>query len=328
MVILFTLCVVQSKAQTKFGVLVNGRMSLNTKVNIARQLGVIYIRDAVTMQAWKGFDESTDKYLAAGFKIILNINWGQVQQPNGTRSPVPYPTDTIEYKKILNQMLDKYQPELVVIENEETVKKYHNGPIEDYINELAAAINVAHGRGLKITNGGITNRELVLLVYNDYLEKGMKKEANDFAGRCLKTSLLKGQNEEAKNILDKAKKLIDVYKKLPLDYVNIHIYEPIKNEEGGTDESVTQITPNAIQEMISYVERATGKKVISNESGERTSSPQVVTQMLNEFAKAKLDYLVWFSGDGEGGSRALQNPDGSLRENGEAFRSFTKAYTK
>lgn len=314
-------------AQTKFGVLVNGRMPVDSKINVAKSLAVNYVRDAVILQNWNGSDASTDKYLASGFKILLNVNWGQVQRAGGEKIPVPFPTDTNAYKKILGEVLDKYKPEVVVVENEETIKKYHSGPIEDYINELTAAIGVAHSRGLKVTNGGLTNRELGLLVYNDYLQRGMKKEADDFAARCVKQGLGKGENAAA-DMLDKAKKLIDAYKRLPLDYVNIHIYEPIKNVNGGTDESVQQITPRAIEEIIDYMSRVTGKKIISNESGERTSSPAVVTQMLSAFSNANVDYLVWFSGDGEGGSIALQNEDGSLRANGNSFKEFIEDYKK
>lgn len=308
-------------AQTKFGVLVNGKMNLNTKINITKDLGVSYVRTAVLMQNWKGYDDRCDKQIAARLKMIMNVNWG----PAGERFTIPFPTDTVEYKKLLNQILDKYKPEVVVVENEETIKKYHSGPIEDYINELTAAITVAHSKGLKITNGGLTNRELALLVYNDYVERGMKKEAQDFAKKCIKPSLLQN-NPDVEQLMSNTRKLIEAYKRLPLDYVNIHIYEPIKNVVIGTDERVKEITPGAIQEIINYVSRTTGKKVMSNESGQRTSSPDVTTQMLREFAKAKIDYLIWFSGDGIGGAKALQNEDGSLRPSGEAFKNFMKEY--
>jgi len=313
-------------AQPKFGVLVNGEMNLNTKVNVAKELGVSYIRDAVVLQKWNGNDESTERFINAGFKIILNVNQGRVLKEEGRRKPVPFPADTVAYKKILDKVLDKYKPEVVVIENEETTKNYHSGPIEDYINELRAAITVAHSKGLKITNGGITNRDLVLLVYYDYLERKMSREAEDFARRCVKSSLLK--NPEATNIVEKAKKLIEAYKRLPLDYVNIHLYEPVKNIAGGTDESVKTITPGAQKEMINYIERATGKKVMSNETGTRTSSPEVVSGVLHELSQTDIAYVIWFSGDGEGGSVALQNDDGSLRPNGAAFKKFMAEYNK
>ena len=313
-------------AQPKFGVLVNGKMSLNTKVNVAKELGVSYIRDAVILQKWSGNDESTDRFINAGFRIILNVNWGQVPKGPGKKEPVSFPTDTVQYKKMLDRVLDKYKPEVVVVENEETTKNYHTGPIEDYINELSAAITVAHSKGLKITNGGITNRDLVLLVYYDYLERKMNKEAEDFARRCVKPSLLK--NSEITNILDKAKKLIEAYKNLRLDYVNIHLYEPVKNTAQGTDESIKTITPDAQKEMINYIERITGKKVMSNETGARTSSPEVVTGVLKELSQTDIAYVIWFSGDGEGGSVGLQNDDGSLRANGVAFKNFIAKHNR
>src|SRR6266487_7190412 len=127
-VLLFFISSIVIKAQTKFGVLVNGKMNINTKIEVAKSLNVSYIRDAIIMQNWDGHDQSCDRYIAAGFKIILNVNWGHVQKENGIKSPVPYPTDTMEYKKIMNEILSKYSPELVVIENEETIKNYHTGP--------------------------------------------------------------------------------------------------------------------------------------------------------------------------------------------------------
>jgi hypothetical protein len=313
-------------AQPKFGVLVNGKMNLNIKINVAKALDISYIRDAVVLQNWNGNDESTDKFMAEGFKVILNVNWGQVAKGPGIKEPVPFPTDTVEYKKVLDKVLNKYKPEVIVIENEETTRNYHTGPIEDYISELSAAITVAHSKGLKITNGGITNRDLVLLVYNDYLERKMNKEADDFASRCVKPALLK--NLETADIVAKAKKLIEAYKNLPLDYINIHLYEPVKNVAGGTDESVKTITPGAQKEMINYIERVTGKRAMSNETGTRTSSPKVVTGFLQQLAQTDMPYVIWFSGDGEGGSVALHNQDGSLRPNGIAFKNFIMTYNK
>jgi hypothetical protein len=318
---LLLLTVTSVRAQTKFGVMVFGRTNMPTKIKVAKELGINYVRDGIAMQNWTGSYERLDKWQDAGFKVLLNVQWGIAQKPNGTREPVPFPKDTIKYKEILSDILSKYKPELVVIENEETVEKYHSGPIEDYINELTAAIAVAHSKGLKITNGGLTNRELVVLVYNDYVERGMKKEAEDFARRCVKPALLKG-SPQIQQIVSDTRKLIAAHKRLPLDYVNIHLYEPVKNVVLGTDESATTITPGAFQEIISYVEKLTGKKVISNEVGARTHAAEIVPQMMEQIQKANMDYCMWFSGDAEGGSTALHNEDGSLRPNGEAFKKY------
>jgi hypothetical protein len=61
---------------------------------------------------------------------------------------------------------------------------------------------------------------------------------------------------------------------------------------------------------------------MSNETGTRTSSPDVATGVLEQLSQTDMAYVIWFSGDGEGGSVALQNEDGSLRPNGIAFRNF------
>jgi len=314
-------------AQTKFGVLVHGNMDVSKKIDIAKDLGVSYVRNAIVMQDWNGRDEEYEKYIASGLKVVLNVNWGHVQNEKGEKRPVPFPKDTVKYKQILGDILDKCKPELVVIENEELNRRYHSGSIEEYINELTAAINVAHTKGLKITNAGLTGRGFCLLVYNDYMKRGMQREANDFARRCIKSAWFKEKkkNTDEDGEITKLEKLIEAYKKLPLDYVNFHLYEPIKNVKGGTDENVQQITPNAVKEITDYLSRATGKKVISNECGERSSSPALVPQMLEEFAKYNLDYVIWFSGDGSAGGKALQNEDGTLRPSGDAFKTFVQA---
>ena len=50
--------------------------------------------------------------------------------------------------------------------------------------------------------------------------------------------------------------------------------------------------------------------------------------MLEEFAKYNVDYVIWFSGDGGAGGKALQNEDGTLRTSGDAFKNFVQARKK
>src|SRR4051794_6663624 len=88
-------------AQTKFGVLVHGKMSINKKIDVAKNLGVSYVRNGIVIQDWNGQDEGYDKYTAAGLKVILNINWGHAKNDKGEKTPVPFPKDTVKYKQIL-----------------------------------------------------------------------------------------------------------------------------------------------------------------------------------------------------------------------------------
>jgi hypothetical protein len=76
--------------------------------------------------------------------------------------------DMDNYKSTLSAILDKYQPTLIAIENEEININYHSGSINKYLNELSTAIPIVHSKGLKITNGGITERPLNVLVWKDY----------------------------------------------------------------------------------------------------------------------------------------------------------------
>lgn len=320
---------INSIAQNTFGVLVNtagGKVNFENKIEIAKKLNVQYVRNAITVDKWEGEDKLYDAYQKAGFKMICNINYGRVAKFDAGRSPVPFPKDTVAYKKTLNEILDKYQPEVTVIENEELVPKYHIGSAQDYLNELTAAINVAHSKGLKITNGGLTNRELLLLVYNDLKNNGKTKEANEFAELTMKGNILDavknpGSNPQIDELYRKADTLIKAYRNLPIDFINIHIYEPIKPNQTKTD-----ITPNAIKMMTEYVVKTTGKPVMSNECGTRNNSPELVTAMLQEFLKNNFRYIIWFSGDGEAGAVALNNLDGTLRPNGEAFKNFVAKY--
>jgi hypothetical protein len=43
---------------------------------------------------------------------------------------------------------------------------------------------------------------------------------------------------------------------------------------------------------------------------------------MQQVLNANMDYAIFYSGDGLGGSLALQNGDGSLRQTGEAVKKF------
>ena len=110
---------------------------------------------------------------------------------NGEKQPVPFPTDLEAYSKTFTSILDKYKPELVVVENEEDNPFYHSGSADDYINELKTAITICHSKGLKVTNGGLTVREVMLLAFDDLMRSGKKQEAYDFASRAFPQQYLK-----------------------------------------------------------------------------------------------------------------------------------------
>jgi hypothetical protein len=313
----------EPQEQSCLGVMVHPgpkNIDVTTRINVARKLGVKYIRTSIVIEEWDGRDEKYESYLNAGFKVLLNIDWGKAKKGD---EPVPFPTDLDSYKKSLEKILEKYRPEVVVIENEEMTAHYHSGSVQDYINELGAAIEVVHSKGLKVTNGGLGNRQLELLVYRDYVKRGMRAQADDFGERTMGDAMLKaaqnpGSNPEMEQIVTKAQILMKAYHDLNLDYVNIHIYEPMKPKKENADSS----TPNALKEIADYLVRTTGKPLMANEIGQRNPSTSLIPSMLQAFLSNQFKYIIWFSGDGNEGAVALNNPDGSLRSNGEVFKKF------
>lgn len=314
----------------RIGVLVSAAAGNNrnavVRLKAYKDLNVNYVRQGITISKWNGSNPFYESLQSQGFKILLNADY--YSQGGG---PQPFPTDLEEYKRTLNNVLTKYKPEIVVIENEEYNRGYHTGTMQQYINELEAAIEVAHLNGLKVTNGGLTGRLLTLLVWRDYMNRGLKHEAEDFAKRAIPPDIqnaLPNIVVKRKNFAEGMKSfdtLLDAYKRLNLDYVNFHWYEPIIHRTKGVKVEINEsnFDSKALSEVVEYLRRRTGKSVITNEIGQLNESPAIVRQTLQKCLELKLPYIIWYSGDGgEGKAVALTNYDGSLRENGKIFKEF------
>lgn len=321
---------VTTPSSNPFGVLVNdttrGTNNSNFKLTVARQYGVPYLRDAINLASWNGVsDAAYDAELAAGFKVLLNVN----NQLVATGSPVPFPTDTAVYKTRLTSLLNVYRPEVVVVENEETTLQYHSGPLSDYINELKAALTVAHAKGLKATNGGITG-EIIFLVYKDYLARGLTAEAADYARRTMSPAIIADlpnltNHAYAAGKVAMAEYLVPQYKLLNLDYVNLHWYEPITDNYVA---SAPYYGTKAFLETIDYLKRATGKTVITNEYGQDNTTPTITTDLQQAALDAKLPYAIWYDGDGTSAFGLHERGTTTLRPNGQAFAQFIQTHFK
>jgi hypothetical protein len=266
-----------------FGVLVDDG-STDDKMTIANKFAVKYLRTAIVLKNFTGKDGVMDKYLNSGFKIVLNLNYDNVLNNDGTKTPVPFPTDMVTYRKLLGAVLDKYKPEVAVIENEPTTKIFHSGPIEDYIAELAAAVEVCHSKGVKVADGAIHTGNVLLVM----------------GGKRLTDNALKVQ------------KLIAAYKTLDLDYVNVHTH--------GEGDSYTA---GLLEKVADYLRVTTGKPVLSNEFSVHSTSTSLVTSMVNGFKAGKYKYAIVRSGTSTSGAKAL-NKGTSLLPNGVTYRDDIK----
>src|SRR5439155_7483580 len=176
-----------------------------------------------------------DQYLSNGFKVVLNLNYNHVQNDKGERQPKKFPTDMVEYRALLNKVFDMYVPEVAVIENEPLNKNHYEDQIENYIRELKNAVEVCNKRGIKVADGGAFSAQTCcMLVYKEYIRRGMQRAADDFARRAgMEDRFIKAAKgigrEDLINKLKEAEKLVKADALLNLDFVNIHWYEPLSD---------------------------------------------------------------------------------------------------
>jgi len=270
-------------SNSRFGVLVSAGKT-DDRIIVANKFGVSYVRSAITVKDFKGKDPAMEKYLSSGFKVVLNLNWGMVSSGGGGRTPVPFPTDLATYKQKLGAVLDKYKPEVAVIENEPTTGAFHSGPIENYIAELAAAVEVCHAKGVKVADGAI---------HVGYVQQVMK--GGNLKGKALDV-----------------KKLIDAYTTLNLDYVNVH-----------TAGSGTSYPAGSLKQVADYLRAKTGKPVMCNEFSVHSSSPSLIKSMVDGFKAGGYEYVIVRSGDSAGGAVPLHSGT-NLLPNGIEYRDDAK----
>mgnify|MGYP000114960707 FL=1 len=275
-------------------------------MRLAKELGAVYIRpDSIFLDEWNGTCLECDLALKAGLKLVLTV------RANGRRQATSPPGDLAAYQRTLDQVLDRYRPAVLVVENEENSALFYTGTPEEYAAELEAACQVAHRKGVACANGGLVSTLVALLVYDSYMESGQKAKAEDFASRSLtpEQRRLLGSARHREQI-GKGKALLASYRAAGADYVNFHWYIA---------------DPRALEEAVAYLRAQTGLPVITNEIGQHNDDPDQTTTVMGKAMELGLPIAVWFSVDAPK-ARALVNPDGSLRSTGEAFQRFIQEH--
>jgi hypothetical protein len=297
-------------------------------MGVLQKLNTKYTRHTMAMENWTGRNAEYESYTNNGYRVLENICY-KVQNDS---VPAPFPTDTVAYKKTLSSILNTYSPEVSVIENEEGNFDWHEGSMQDYINELRAAMTVIHAHKLKGCNGGLSTRPLTFLVYRWYVSLGQTGKAESFATRCIPDKYMynlrhPGNSADFEFKIRSWDSLVQAYRTVPIDYVNIHIYEPIKYrcEPNATElsKNIAKATDSALLEICTYLTGETGKKIMSNEMGQLNKQKGLTSSMLQVNNDCGLKYNTWFSGDwGLDKSFALHTDAGTLRRTGIAFRDY------
>ena len=252
-----------------------------------------------------------------GFQVLLTAT--------NTALPSSPPSNLADFQARLGQALAYHPTPVVAIENEEQAQKFYTGTVQDYLRELAAAIPVAHARGVAISDGGIVSTGVVLATWYDLWTSGRQADADHYAQIAIPPSRmpddvlsdLPSSSDPDKPILashpsqlaalNGTRALVAGFRSLPLDYVNFHWY-------GSPAE--------ALATSVAYLRHATGHEVMTNEIGQFDASPDYVTSLMSEAAALRIPWITWFASDGSGGAVGMFNPDNSLRPNGVAYRDF------
>lgn len=301
-------------APNPYGVMVGGSgLTLKSRIEVARKLGVAFVRPwDLTLSEWGGFHKDLEAFQAEGFGIAITIrNTGDRGGPD--TSPSKPPLDLANYARRLGEVLDKYKPALIAIEDEEASPAHFAGTPEQYVAMLATACETAHARGVRCTNGGIPAKLLALLVTEHYRAADKDQLADDFFRRALSESERgeirgPGGKQKTAKAIEKGKALLGGYAKARADYVNVHWDEP---------------EAKAFAEAVAYARAATGLPVVTNGLASTSSDDDDVSALLAVTRDAGMPLVVWSSLD-RGDRRALQNPDGALRSTGRAFARFVR----
>lgn len=299
--------------------------NLSDGLRRASFLGTYHIRMTIDLASYGQDDiNQANAFTNAGQGLILTVN-------SNSNTGENFPTDLAAYKITLDSMLAKVKPEVISVENEELNENYHTGTVDQYLAELNTAIEVAHFRDIKVTNGGLTTTLLPLLVYNYYRTTQQFTEAKSFAKRAIDPSKINANGNIVPGEMDKVNEGVALLAGLAqsdIDYINIHYYEPViyRNTSATqrTLDSVRNVSRDVLQEIADYLTKVTNKPVMSNEMGQENKNPGLVTGMLTNASMEGLVYCLWFDGDGDN-SFGLFDSDGTARTNAEYFAMYIRS---
>jgi acetyl esterase/lipase len=288
------------------------------RIALIKALGVTYFRPwYVNVEGWSGacYDLGCDLGPNAGLKLILTIRNNVSEVPPFATTPAK---DGAAYRRNVSEILTRYRPEVLVVENEEDTAQYWAGTPEQYAAQLKAACQVAHDQKIPCANGGLSSKTTALLVWADYIESQqftaacnfVKRASAELASDLCRFTAIDHLSDADKTAVATGRKLLEVYKSSGQDYLNIHWYIPDKA---------------ALSEAVNYLKRVTNLPVMSNELGQYDQVPEAAQRLLSAALDLKFPYAIWFSLD-RNMVQALQNADGSLRPNGQAFREFMLAH--
>jgi hypothetical protein len=161
----------------------------------------------------------------------------------------------------------------------------------EYLRELTEAVAIAHKRGLKITDGGVSSSGINGLFRH---QAPAPRAGLAYAARVSKVASLQAG-----------------FKATGVDYLNFHWYEG----------------PANLATVIGWWRDSVGLPVTCNEWGVRALDASLVTQTAQELQALGLPHAIAFvaTGQASGGAVSFYDPTGKPNANGAAYAAFRKA---
>jgi hypothetical protein len=246
-----------------------------------------------------------------------------VKARGGAGDPSGPPTDLAQYQERLGKLITpyKYVSSVVVVEDE--VDPFaavpYEGTADDYLKELAAACEVAHARGMKCANAGVSSTALVFLLADYLIAFEQGPNAIDLVVAAAENPVVKASFKvwppttvaeiqaalSAKaSELATAKKLLAGFRKARVDYANFHWLEKDLN---------TYVL------LIAFMRSATScNAVITDSIGVRAQSADETTFKMDQGKELGLPLVIWSSRPSDG-TASLVDGAGALTPTGKAF---------
>lgn len=315
---------------SRFGIFFIGAKRLQ----VARAVGAHYVRAGMPVNPPGSQAAATITAVEhAGFGAVVGFrNASEADNGSTTGRAKSGPvTDKPAFQQALGRDLDTTHPALVTIENEENGTNFSTATAPQYLQELTDAVQVAHAKGYKITNGGITGPGLALACWHHLWITGHHAAADAFAQKAftegrnrIKTVLgdipdsshptraLLANDATDRLRLQASETLIAGYRSTGIDYINFHWY---------------QVDPATMGQAVTYLEHVTGLQAVTNEMGQFDTNASTMTGLLSETIALRMPYVIWFASDGQvGPAVGLADNDGTLRATGRLFKNFVAAH--
>ncbi len=318
-----------------FGVSVDHRIPIATRLSVAKNLGVPYYRNTAVI-AGDGVTYAVEPkpIIDAGFQVVLNVrNFDsfnpQSLQKGSINEVEVFPKDLNKYKSAVAKAIDEIKPALIVVGNEAATTQHTSMTAQQYQQMLNAACEVSHSKNVPCaTDGTLSGTVNIYTYYYYYYLQNNPQKAESFKQGGFEQFQMNLTADKIKERLETNQKglaqgsflsWMDVYKNSAADYINIHWYSK--------PNAVPQANAEAFTEAAQVFQTVTGKPVITNETGLRDLNTQTLTDRMQKALDLKMPFFIYYSsGAGPAGPKALQDGNGSLNALGEAFKTFLQQH--